>query len=301
MTEKYISSEEFKCLLAEKADAVDDVLGQLLDGQADIHPELKEAMGYTLKAPGKRIRGAMVLWCCEVVCGEITEAAKAAAAAVEMVHTYSLVHDDLPAMDDDDMRRGLPTCHKAFGESTAILAGDGLLTLAFEVLAEKVCSPEVAVKMISILSKAAGAAGMIAGQVADIAGEKTDGGMDELEYIHINKTAKMFVASASMGAVAGEGTDEQVAAMSDYGMSIGLGFQVADDILDVSALSEELGKTAGKDQIQGKITYPAVVGLDESKKIAEELANKAISSLSIFDEKADVLRQLSLELLARTR
>lgn len=301
MAENYISSEVFKASLADKAEIANAVLGDLLESQADIHPDLKKAMAYTLQAPGKRIRAAMVLWCCQVVCGEITPAAKVAAAAVEMVHTYSLVHDDLPAMDDDDMRRGLPTCHKAFGESTAILTGDALLTLAFEVLAEKVSDPAVAIKLISALAKAAGAAGMIAGQVADVAGEKTEGGIDVLEYIHINKTAKMFEASAVMGGLAGGANDEQIEEMSCYGLSVGLGFQVADDILDVSALSAELGKTAGKDQIQGKITYPAVVGLEESRGIARSLADKAISSLSIFDEKADVLRQLSLELLARTR
>jgi geranylgeranyl diphosphate synthase type II len=301
MTERYISSDDFKGLLAGKAELVDLTLGSLLEKRSDIHPDLKRAMAYTLEAPGKRIRGAMVLWCCEAVCGEIAAGAKIAAGCIEMVHTYSLVHDDLPAMDDDDMRRGQPTCHKAFGEAMAILAGDALLTLAFQILAEEISDASMASKLISILSTAAGGAGMIAGQVADIAGEKSGGGPEMLEYIHTNKTAKMFEAAAVMGGVCGGASKEQISDLREYGMAVGLGFQVADDILDVSASSAELGKTAGKDAMQEKITYPAVLGLDESRRIARELAAKAIESLSAFDGGADVLRQLSLELLSRSR
>jgi len=301
MTEQYIPTEDFKRLLADKAGQVNDVLTSFLNKHEDIHPDLKRAMSYSLEAPGKRIRGAMVLWCCEAVCGQIMAGATAAAGAIEMVHTYSLVHDDLPAMDDDDMRRGKPTCHKAFGDALAILAGDAMLTLAFEVLADEISDPAEASKHIAVLAKACGGAGMIAGQAADIAGEKSGGGIDMLEYIHTNKTAKMFEAAAVMGGICGGGSEEQISNLRKYGMAIGLGFQVADDILDVSASSEELGKTAGKDALQEKITYPAVVGLDESRQIAKELADKAIDSLIGFDGKADVLRQLSLELLSRSR
>ncbi|MBW8015769.1 MAG: polyprenyl synthetase family protein [Planctomycetes bacterium] len=301
MTEQYISSDEFKGLLAGAAGQVNSALACLLEKHAGIHSDLKRAMAYSLEAPGKRIRGAMVLWCCEAVCGEIMPGAKAAAGAVEMVHTYSLVHDDLPSLDDDDMRRGQPTCHKAFGEAMAILAGDALLTFAFEVLAVEISDAEAASKLISVLAKASGGAGMIAGQVADIAGEKSGGGLEMLEYIHTNKTAKMFEAAAVMGGICGGASKEQISDLRGYGMAVGLGFQVADDILDVSASSEELGKTAGKDAMQEKITYPAVVGLDESKRIANDLADKAIESLSSFDGKADVLRQLSIELLSRSR
>lgn len=288
-------------MLAGKAELVNSSLSTLLERQVDIYPGLKRAMAYTLEAPGKRIRGAMVLWCCEVVCGEILPGAMVAAAAVEMVHTYSLVHDDLPAMDDDDMRRGQSTCHKEFGEAMAILAGDALLTLAFEVLSAEISDGASASKLIRVLARASGGAGMIAGQVADIAGEKSGGGLEVLEYIHINKTAKMFEASAVMGGICGGGSLEQISDLHEYGRAIGLGFQIADDILDVSASSVELGKTAGKDVMQEKITYPAVLGLDESKRVAGELADKAIDSLSVFDGKADVLRQLSLELLSRSR
>jgi geranylgeranyl diphosphate synthase type II len=301
MVEQYISSDEFTGSLAGKAEQVNSALGFLLEKHSDIHPDLKRAMAYSLEAPGKRIRGAMVLWCCEAVCGEILPGATASAGAIEMVHTYSLVHDDLPAMDDDDMRRGQPTCHKVFGEAVAILAGDGLLTLAFEILASEISDPVVASNLICVLARASGGAGMIAGQVADIAGEKSGGGLDMLEYIHTNKTAKMFEAAAVMGGICGGATKEQISDLREYGMAVGLGFQVADDILDVSASSDELGKTAGKDAMQEKITYPAVLGLDESKRVAKELADKAIESLSVFDDKADVLRQLALELLSRSR
>lgn len=301
MTQQYISSNEFKGLLGGKAGQVNSALACLLEKQSDIHPDIKRAMAYSLEAPGKRIRGAMVLWCCEAVCGQVIDGASASAGAIEMVHTYSLIHDDLPAMDDDDMRRGQPTCHKAFGEAVAILAGDALLTLAFEVLASEISDPVAASKLITVLAKASGGAGMIAGQVADIAGEKSGGGIEMLEYIHTNKTAKMFEAAAVMGGICGGASKEQISDLCQYGMAVGLGFQIADDILDVSASSEELGKTAGKDVMQEKITYPAVVGLDESKRIAKELADKAIESLMAFDGRADVLRQLSLELLSRSR
>ncbi len=301
MTERYISSEDFLELLADKAELVNSTLALLLEKRSDIHPDLKRAMAYSLEAPGKRIRGAMVLWCCEAVCGEIAAGAKVAAGCVEMVHTYSLVHDDLPAMDDDDMRRGQPTCHKAFGEAMAILAGDALLTLAFEILSDEISDGDVSSKLTGVLARASGGAGMIAGQVADIAGEKSGGGLEMLEYIHTNKTAKMFEAAAVMGGVCGGASKEQISDLREYGMAVGLGFQIADDILDVSASSEELGKTAGKDAMQEKITYPAVLGLDESKRIAVELADKAVEALSAFDGDADVLRQLSLELLSRSR
>jgi geranylgeranyl pyrophosphate synthase len=292
---------DFKSSLADNARVVDAALSDLLAGQDDIFGDLKEPMQYSLQAGGKRLRGSLVLWCCQIVCGEVTYPAKVAAAAVEMVHTYSLVHDDLPAMDDDDMRRGKPSCHKAYTEAAAILAGDSLLTLSFGLLAERVADPVVSVNLIKTLTDAAGPAGMIAGQMADIASENSGGDIEMLEYIHANKTAKMFAASAAMGAIAANASDEQTQRLKEYGMKIGLGFQVADDMLDVSASSEELGKTAGKDQLQGKLTYPSLVGMDQSKRIAEELANDAIDLLDIFGPEADILRQLALELLTRTK
>jgi geranylgeranyl pyrophosphate synthase len=225
-----------------------------------------------------------------------------------MVHTYSLIHDDLPAMDDDDLRRGRPTCHKAFDEATAILAGDALLTLAFEVLASKIADAYLATELITQLARAAGAAGMIAGQMADLQAENTAGTVQALEYIHTNKTAKMFRCAAVMGGLCGQAElgrfkaePGQLDALARYGLKIGLGFQIADDILDVSASSEQLGKTAGKDVQAAKCTYPAVVGIDRSKELERQLAHDAVEALEIFDEKADVLRQLAQALLEREK
>ena len=186
------ADSDFNTLLHEKVQIVNSTLGQLLSEQKDIPEDLKKALEYTLSSPGKRIRSALLLWCCELVAGKDNADARVAAAAIEMVHTYSLVHDDLPAMDNDDLRRGRPTCHKAFDEATAILTGDALLTLAFEVLARRIQDARLAIELVAQLAEAAGAAGMIAGQIADIKAENTAGDTETLEYIHTNKTAKMF-------------------------------------------------------------------------------------------------------------
>jgi geranylgeranyl diphosphate synthase type II len=232
-----------------------------------------------------------------------------AAAAIEMVHTYSLVHDDLPAMDNDDLRRGRPTCHKAFDEATAILTGDALLTLAFEILAERISEPAIAVKLICQLAHDAGPAGMIAGQMADLKAadgrQKTDdrrrGAQALVRFIHTNKTAKMFRSAAAMGAICGGANDIQLAALCEFGLKIGVGFQIADDILDASATSEHLGKTVGKDAKAGKVTYLRLLGLEKSKQMAKKLADEAIAALKPFGKQADILRQLAVALLLRTR
>jgi len=236
-----VNNMDFNTLLHEKAELINHTLAQLLASQ-QIDNKLKETLKYTLGTPGKRIRSVLVLWCCELVSGEINHDAEIAAAAIEMVHTYSLVHDDLPAMDNDDFRRGLPTCHKAFDEATAILAGDALLTLAFEILAKEIDEPTTAVKLIGQLAQDAGPGGMIAGQMADLRAENGLGNKDLLEYIHTNKTAKMFRCAAAMGAICGGAEKKQLDLLSEYGLKIGLGFQIADDILDVSASSEQLVK-----------------------------------------------------------
>lgn len=292
---------DFKVALAEKAGLVNSALAELLERRLDIGDELKTAIKYILQAPGKRIRSALVLWCCELTRGALNRDAEAAAAAVEMVHTYSLVHDDLPAMDDDDLRRGQPSCHKKFDEATAILTGDALLTLAFEVLAVEITKPEIAVRLIRTLASACGPAGMIEGQMVDLRSQDRRGTVEILRHIHINKTAKMFAAAAAMGAIVGGGNDEQIECLLQYGLKVGLGFQVADDILDVSGSSEQLGKTSGKDARQCKVTYPAVVGMAESKRTAEKFCEEAVAALDIFDERADILRQLAVVLLERTR
>ncbi|MBN1457034.1 MAG: polyprenyl synthetase family protein [Sedimentisphaerales bacterium] len=292
--------QDFKLSLTKKADTVNRAIEDYLAEQQDIEPQIKKAISYVLNAPGKRIRAAMVLWCCQLCDGNINNDAVNTAIAVEMIHTYSLVHDDLPAMDDDDLRRGQQSCHKAFGESTAILTGDALLTMAFELLASRISDDSIAIRLIKTLSQAAGPAGMIAGQMADIAGQQTQGSLDELRYIHKNKTAKMFAAAAALGAICGKATENKIESLYKYGLNIGLGFQVADDILDISATSRQLGKTAGKDSKQGKTTYPSVIGMQQSKKTASQLADRAIEELKDFDSNADLLRHLALELVKRT-
>ena len=298
----------FNTQLREKTTLINNTLRFLLT-QQPISGDLREALVYVIEAPGKRIRSALVLFCCELVSGKINHNAEIAAAAIEMVHTYSLVHDDLPAIDNDDFRRGQQTCHKAFDEATAILTGDALLTLAFEILATEIDGPTVALKLVHELAKAAGPAGMIAGQMADLKASMLDAKrsssienrVSRIEYIHINKTAKMFQCAAVMGAVCGGAKKSQLESLSEYGLKIGLGFQIADDILDVCASSEQLGKTAGKDAKADKCTYPAVVGIEKSKQLAKQLADEAVALLAPFGQKADTLHQLAVALLERTR
>ncbi|MBP7052380.1 MAG: polyprenyl synthetase family protein [Phycisphaerae bacterium] len=295
------ANSDFSRSLDERVQIVNDTLDRLLAEQKEIPEALREALRYTLSSPGKRIRSALVLWCCELVAGRDNAAARLAAAAIEMVHTYSLIHDDLPAMDDDDLRRGRPTCHKAFDEATAILTGDGLLTLAFEVLADGVSDPSLAVNLVRELAQAAGPAGMVAGQVADLRAENKAGTVEVLEYIHTNKTAKMFRCATLMGAWCGGANARQRESLGRYGLKIGLGFQIADDILDVSASSEQLGKTAGKDVAAAKCTYPAVVGIEKARELAHALAHEAVAELEPFGARADVLCHLATVLLDRNK
>ena len=308
MSTAKIVNSDFNTQLHRKSQFVNDTLQRLLDQHDQIDSDLKEALKYTLEVPGKCIRSALVLWCCELVSGRINHNAEIAAAAIEMVHTYSLVHDDLPAMDDDDVRRGRPTCHKAFDEATAILAGDALLTLAFEILANQIDEPAVAVSLIGQLAEAAGPAGMIAGQMADLKAQNPDkpSTQELLEYIHTNKTAKMFRCAVACGAICGgaapaSNKQGQFDCLCEYGLKIGLGFQIADDILDVCASSEHLGKAAGKDAKSGKVTYPAVLGLEKARQLGEKLADEAVAALQPFGPEADTLRQLAIAMLQRTR
>jgi geranylgeranyl diphosphate synthase type II len=294
------STIDFKTLLRRKAQSVNYSLQRVLADQS-LNSDLKEAIKYTLGAPGKRVRSVLVLWCCELIGGQVNRNAEIASTAIEMVHTYSLIHDDLPAMDDDDLRRGQPTCHKAFDEATAILTGDALLTLAFEIMAKEIDQPATAVGLISQLAQDAGAAGMIAGQIADLKAQENAGTKEMLEYIHINKTAKMFRCAAAMGAICGGATQKQFECLCEYGLHIGLAFQIADDILDETASSEQLGKTAGKDLKAAKCTYPAVVGLDRAREVQEKLTSEAVAMLKPFGPKADTLRQFATVLLGRTK
>jgi geranylgeranyl pyrophosphate synthase len=312
-----VADNGFSKQLERKVKLVNKTLGRILSRRDLISKELRGPVRYALTGPGKRIRSAMLLWCCEMISGKINRDAQIAAVAIEMVHTYSLIHDDLPAMDDDDYRRGRLTCHKKFDEATAILTGDALLTLAFELLAEEIKSPAMAARLVGELAEAAGPAGMVAGQMADLDFENKNVDEKILRYIHTNKTAKMFASAAVMGGICGStpstllrtdslttggrAGEKQLKRLREYGLKIGLGFQIADDILDVCGTSEQLGKTSGKDARQGKQTYPAVVGLEKSKKLAEKIADEAVAALKPFGEKAGVLRQLAESLLNRTK
>ncbi len=292
---------DFYIELENKRRIVDTALQRLFAEARDINRDLREALRYTIEGQGKRVRAALLMWCCELVSGSVNSDAEVAAAAVEMIHTSSLVHDDLPAMDDDDMRRGRAACHKRYDEATAILVGDALLIFAFESLARHVSNSNVAAALIGELASAAGPEGMISGQLADLKAEKTKGTKQVLEYIHTNKTAKMFRCAAAMGAICGDATAEQYSLLGEFGLKIGLGFQIADDILDVSASSKQLGKTAGKDKEANKVTYPSVIGLEKSKKLAKRLADDAVAVLEPFGKKAKVLRQLTKALLQRKK
>jgi geranylgeranyl pyrophosphate synthase len=296
-----VADNGFSKQLERKVKLVNKTLERILSRRDLISKELIEPVRYALTGPGKRVRSAIVLWCCEMISGKVNRDAQIAAAAIEMVHTYSLIHDDLPAMDDDDYRRGRLTCHKKFDEATAILAGDALLTLAFEVLAKEIKSPAMAARLIGELAEAAGPAGMVAGQMADLDFENKNVDEKMLRYIHTSKTAKMFRCAAVMGGICGGANEKQLKRLREYGLKVGLGFQIADDILDVCGTSEELGKTSGKDVKQGKQTYPAVVGLKKSRELAGKIADEAVAALGPFGEKADTLRQLAESLLNRTR
>ena len=244
-------------------------------------------MRYSLLAGGKRVRPALCLAACELVGGDIA-AAMPSACALEMIHTMSLIHDDLPSMDNDDFRRGKPTNHKVYGEEVAILAGDALLSLAFEYIARetKGVDPQLVLQVIVEVGKAVGAEGLVAGQVVDIKSEGAGAkgvGVETLEYIHHHKTAVLLEAAVVSGAIVGGGNEGEIAKLRKYSRNIGLAFQVVDDILDITATTEELGKTAGKDLAVAKTTYPSLVGLERSKEIANELIEEAKAQLVEWD------------------
>ncbi|MFS7962782.1 putative geranylgeranyl diphosphate synthase [Helianthus anomalus] len=259
-------------------------------------PTIHEAMRYSLLAGGKRVRPILCIAACELVGGE-EATAMPAACAVEMIHTMSLIHDDLPCMDNDDFRRGKPTNHKVYGEDVAVLAGDSLLAFAFEYVSSRTegASPARVLAAIGELAKSIGTEGLVAGQVVDIASTGgQDIGLDQLEFIHIHKTAALLEASVVLGAILGGGSDAQVEKLRTFARCIGLLFQVVDDILDVTKSSEELGKTAGKDLLVDKTTYPKLLGLDRSRQFAEELLAEAKQQLEEFESQAAVAPLLAL-------
>jgi geranylgeranyl diphosphate synthase type II len=286
---------------AKEAQAVDCALDELVPAETVEPVSIHRAMRYSLFAGGKRIRPILAIAAAWAV-SDSPAGIEQAAAALELIHTYSLIHDDLPALDNDDLRRGRPTNHKVFGEAIAILAGDALLTLAFEVLSGlKEPSPESKIRMVAELASASGTVGgMIGGQVHDIEGERQPPTARLLESIHRAKTGALLRASVRIGAIYAGANREELAALSQYGEHVGLAFQIVDDILDVEQSSESLGKTAGKDEAQQKITFPAVYGLEQSHAMAETERLRAHAALRIFDDRADRLRQIAEFVVNRT-
>jgi geranylgeranyl diphosphate synthase type II len=280
--------------LAEQLRLVDDALNRVVPAESHSPETIHRAMRYSLFAGGKRVRPILCMEAGRTVSDRV-DGIETAACTLELIHTYSLIHDDLPALDNDDLRRGQPTNHKVFGDAMAILAGDALLTLAFQVLAQLPrVEAGIRVALIEELSTAAGTVeGMIAGQVRDIEGEQAHPTAERLEAIHRAKTGALLRASVRMGAIYAGASDQQLEALTRYGNAIGLAFQIVDDVLDVEQPSEALGKTAGKDVAQNKITFPAVYGLDQSKRMAEEQLTMAHEALTMFGNRASDLHSLA--------
>jgi len=295
---------DLKRYMAEKRATVDDALERYMPEPHGPAAALIKAMNYSLFAGGKRLRPILCIAGAEAVGGD-AQKVMPVACALELIHTYSLIHDDLPAMDNDDLRRGKPTSHKVFGEAMAILAGDGLLTEAFNMLA-RLEAPErassgILKKIISLIATASGWQGMVGGQAVDIQSEGKAIDAAVMDYIHSHKTGALITASVTSGAVLGGGTGMQMDAVGLYGEKIGLAFQIADDILDIEGNAEEMGKGVGGDSKKGKNTFPSVYGLNESKEILNLSIDAAIKSLENFDNKADPLRQIARYIIERKK
>ena len=294
-------------LMAELRGEVDLALEQALASRTAIPARLADAMRYSLLAPGKRLRPLLALLAAQAVGGDRRQAISAAV-AVEMIHTYSLIHDDLPAMDDDDLRRGRPTCHVQFDEATAILAGDALLALAFEVLAAGLTelakensyfTPVVVVDALRRLAQAAGPEALVGGQALDLLAEKEGGDLEKLQTIHRGKTGAMIRVSLELGGISGGGTSFQLDSLQQYGNSLGLAFQVVDDLLDVESTADAMGKRTGKDSSRGKLTYPGLLGVEASWEKARGLVRQAEQALEGFGNAAWPLVELARYVLSR--
>ncbi len=293
------SAMNLKIYLKLRQKKIDRALDRYLPQESVKPTTIHKAMRYSLFAGGKRLRPILCLAAAEAAGGKIDNALPFAC-ALECIHTYSLVHDDLPSMDNDDLRRGRPTCHKVFGDGIAVLAGDALLTIAFEIVSR--AKPTRRYDMSILLREVAVAAGsrrLIAGQVADLEAEGHQTDREQLRYIHENKTAAILTTSVRLGAMSANANPKQLDAITKFGRTLGLAFQVIDDILDVTQTSEKLGKSAGKDVTAKKATYPAVIGLNKSRAEARRLTRQAHNSLSIFDGKAEALHTLANYLLER--
>lgn len=272
---------------------IDDKLDQYLAQKDNSQGIIYEAMRYSVFAGGKRLRPVLMLLTCEMCGGDINEVLPFAC-ALEMIHTYSLIHDDLPAMDNDDLRRGKPTSHKQFGEATAILAGDALLNKAFEVVSQySGNNSDRAIKAINILAVSSGTEGMIGGQIVDMQSEGRDITLDELRYLHLNKTGAIIRSACKIGAVMSGADSVEIKAVDEFSENLGIAFQIQDDILDVTGTEAELGKPIGSDAEEGKNTYVSLLGLQKSKDMSEEYSKKAKQALDIFGEKANTLKELT--------
>ena len=298
-----MNSFDLKAYLVAKRKLINDALALIIDFATN-SSRILEAMKYSLMAGGKRIRPMLCLAAAEAVGGKPENTIRAAC-AIEMIHTYSLIHDDLPAIDNDDLRRGLPTCHVAFDEAIAILAGDGLLTLAFKILSRNdFKNDKHALKWLGVLhhiASAAGYEGMIEGQMRDIVSEGIQLDIKDLEKIHALKTGALIEASIYTGAVLGGGSHQQIERLRIYAKNIGLAFQVADDILDVEGDPAVMGKDVGTDQARDKNTYPSILGIEKSKEFAKNLVNNALQALDYFDNKSDPLRAIAHYIIDRKK
>lgn len=288
--------------LADLVPEINAALDQALVLQDGCPEQLNEAMRYSLLSPGKRLRPGLVLTAAEA-CGGSRSEALGAAVAIEMVHAYSLIHDDLPAMDDDDLRRGRPTCHVQFDEATAVLAGDALLTAAFEVIATRIRPAERAVQACEVLAKSAGRAAMVGGQMDDLIAEKLDQqhNLAWLEAIHRRKTGALFTCSLQLGGICVGADKTQIASLTKYATDLGLAFQIVDDLLDWEGDGEEMGKQSGKDAARGKLTFPGLIGVDASRAKASELVIAAKAEAKLFRSSGDRLTQLADYVLQRSR
>ena len=298
----YTSLFMLQHVLEEGRLTTDRALERLLPAATQYPSSIHQAMRHSVFAGGKRLRPILCMEAAQMIAGCVPEGVENLGAALEMLHTYSLIHDDLPALDNDDLRRGRPTCHKAFGEATAILAGDALQTLAYEVLAKLPCPAEARVALIAEIACATGTIdGMIGGQVMDLEAEHQRPDATTLEYIHRSKTGALLTASVVSGGIYAGADPAQIHSLRDFGMNIGLAFQIVDDVLDVTQTSEQLGKTAGKDTATEKATYPSLFGIDASLKKADELVTRADAALNPFGDRATTMREIAKFLVERKK
>lgn len=282
--------------------AADSALERLLPAETEYPFSIHKAMRHSVFAGGKRLRPILCMEAGRMIAAKLPEGIEDVGAALEMLHTYSLIHDDLPALDNDDLRRGRPTCHKVFGEAIAILAGYALQTQAYETLSRLRCPPDARVRIIEEIARATSTVnGMIGGQVADLEAEHTRPDAEMLDYIHRAKTAALITASVVSGGLYAGADETAVRKLRCFGQNIGLAFQIVDDVLDVTQTSEQLGKTAGKDTAAEKVTYPALFGIDESLKKADALVDAACGQLDSFGARAEVLKSLARFLVERKK